>query len=621
MKTLAPFTLLFSLFTCVVQAQFNYGVASGDPLQDRVIIWSHFTPADSTSDTDVSWKMARDMDFSNLVASGTARSTAENSFTVKVDVTGLQPNTWYYYQFEANGHQSMVGRTKTLPANPSADIRFGHITCTNYHDGYFNALGRLADRNDLEFIVHCGDFIYESSGDNGLPDRPTFPPVRIYTLEEYRLRYAHYMKDPDMQRLRQLYPMILVWDDHEVSDDATKFDSPDHDPDRGPYEDRRQVAFKTYHEWQPIRTPDVQDLSKIWRQFRIGDLAQFNMLDSRHYGRDPIADASEGFTLFATETEDTSRTMLGFDQEAWLHNNLRQNADATWTVFVQQVMFSPWNIGGLPESVLQQTPLRNVVRSGGNALNPDQWDGYTATRNRIYEVLEEMDKDNLVVLSGDVHTSFALDIAEDPYNPLIYDPITGRGSYGVEFVTPAASSSGLDDIPEEAVQALEVADLLANPHMRFNELRSQGYTVHQMTANHWQGDFYFVETVESRNANQEFVVAYRTNKDADHLVQQQDRITDDNRNPPAPETTTSIAQSNKQYGLTISPNPFDQEIRLAGDGVLEFTLLDSKGAVVKTARVNQSGKVSTADVKPGYYVGQVHFGNGGFRAFHMVKTQ
>ena len=269
-------------------APFLHGVASGDPLADRVVLWTRVTPDRPPASIPVRFVVARDPELRDVVATGAAQATAERDHTVKVDVGGLSPRTTYYYAFVALGRRSAVGRTLTAPAagQPVDRLRFAVATCAKYDVGFFNAYARIAEA-DVDAVLHCGDYLYESKTDSDvLPGREPTPETEIVTLEEYRARHAQYKTDPDLQRMHQQHPMVATWDDHESSNDSWVDGASSHDPEReGPWPVRKAVAQRVYDEWMPIRLPVPGDPTRIYRSSAYGDLADLVVLDTRLEGR------------------------------------------------------------------------------------------------------------------------------------------------------------------------------------------------------------------------------------------------------------------------------------------------------------------------------------------------
>jgi alkaline phosphatase D len=438
---------------------FRHGVASGDPLPDAVILWTRVTrEGDGTAPIDVSWEIAKDMTFAAVVARGTVATDATRDYTVKVDATGLEAGTTYYFRFRGLGVTSDVGRTKTAPRTAS-QLRFAVVSCSNYAEGYFHVYRAIAERRDIDAVVHLGDYIYEyADGDYG-DERPSTPEHEVVTLDDYRARYSQYRLDADLREAHRQHPFITTWDDHEVADNSWVGGS---GSPAAPHAERKRAAFRAYAEWMPIRGELVD--GKIWRALRYGDLADLVILDTRHWAK-PAQASDDDPIRFAAD-----RQLLGPDQEAWFFEELR-TSKAHWKLVCQQVLMSP-----LPQY-----------------LNTDTWDGYPSARDRFFDVLEKGAIKNVVVLTGDIHASFGNDLARRPLEAGGYDPETGRGSLCVEIVTPAVTSetpSKPNDVPQL---------LRENAWMKHVDLERHGYVLLDLHQDRAQASFLYVKDVESRD--------------------------------------------------------------------------------------------------------------------------
>ncbi len=466
--------------------RFRHGVASGDPLADRVILWTRVTPPTvlvaAAPPVDVRWTVATDPALARVVTSGSVRTSADRDFTVKVDAAGLEPGTTYYYAFTAAGERSVIGRTRTLPPAGTTRVRLALAACSNYPAGFFHAYGRIAARDDLDAVVHLGDYIYEYEngyfGDGTELGRIPQPNQEIVSLADYRLRYSVYRTDPDLQEAHRQHPFIVVWDDHELADNASREGAVNHQPDtEGTWAARKAAAYRAYLEWLPIREQAGPDI-RLYRSFRFGTLADLIMLDTRAL-RDLQVSPNDLAAL-----ERASRSMLGSAQERWLHEQLRASARAetAWRLLGQQVIFSRLS-----------PPGRAVGTS-------DPWDGYPATRDRILDLLETERIRDVAILSGDIHSAWGNDIPRNPWSG--YAPRNGAGSLAVEFVTPAVSSSPLfwDGRAEERAAAL----MQNVPSVRYMDGGSNGYTVVDITPDRLQADWYFVGNVWARAATERF---------------------------------------------------------------------------------------------------------------------
>jgi alkaline phosphatase D len=483
----------------VTNPVFRHGVASGDPLSDRVILWTRVTPASPGASATVAWVLARDPRLAQVVSRGEAQTGAARDFTVKVDVTGLQPATTYYYQFETAGGRSAVGRTRTLPVSGVSRIRLGVVSCSNLPQGFFNAYACLANRADLDAILHLGDYLYEykneTYGDGRKLGRVPMPDREMVALQDYRERHAQYKADPDSQEVHRQHPFIVTWDDHEFANNTWRDGAENHNAGEGEWTPRRRAAVQAYYEWMPIRE-DAQTLQdKIYRTFRFGNMATLFMLDTRMIGRDQQMPREDTTTI-----ELPNRQLLGAEQEGWLAEQVVASVrnQSRWSLFGQQVMFAP------------QTPV------GVRASNPDSWDGYRAARGRVFDMVERARMDNLCVLTGDVHSSWAYDLPRDPFGG--YDKGTGRGSIGVEFAgTSVSSPSNLGRGPDGPKQLADA--MAARPHLHYVDGRYRGYFVLDLTRERLQADFFAMATVEERSTAERFEKGFVTESGRNHLTE------------------------------------------------------------------------------------------------------
>jgi alkaline phosphatase D len=489
-----------SAFAQTADAVFRHGVASGDPLSDRVILWTRVTPGAVTGEVPVSWQVARDAKFGQVVSRGEARTGAARDFTVKVDAQGLEAGTTYYYRFESLGARSAIGRTRTLPREGVSRLRMGVVSCSNLPQGYFNAYACLAKRADLDVILHLGDYIYEYAnkryGDGTAIGRIPSPDKEMVALQDYRERHAQYKADPDSQAIHRQHPFIVTWDDHEFANNAWSSGAENHDPDEGEgdWGVRRAAAQQAYYEWMPIRE-DAQTLQgRIYRAFRFGGLATLFMLDTRIVGRDQQVSRDDTAAI-----EQVGRHLLGPEQEGWLAEQLVTSVrnKAGWNLLGQQVMFAP------------QTP------AGTRAGNADSWDGYRGSRSRVFDMIERANVRNVAVLTGDVHSSWAYDLPRDPF--AAYDRTTGRGSLGVEFAgTSVSSPSSLGSGPEGEQQLAGLR--AARPHLHYADGRYRGYFIVDLTRERLQADFYAVATILDRTTQERFERGFVTESGRNHLV-------------------------------------------------------------------------------------------------------
>lgn len=519
------------------EPEFLYGVASGDPLADRVILWTHAKVRDSENAVSLDWELATDNTFATAVSRGTVTASADTGFTAKVDAAGLQPGTDYFFRFRNGKASSPVGRTRTLPSGSPSAVRFAVFSCSNYPAGFFNVYGAAA-ASDAQYAIHLGDYIYEYAA-NGYASaaaaslgRVSVPANEILTVQDYRARYAQYRSDPDAKNLHARMPMIAVWDDHEVANDAWRDGAENHSPaTEGSFTTRRAAAQQVYHEWMPIRTGS--DRGQIYRSFSFGNLLTLHMLDTRMLGRDQQisvtallnpATAAAAQATFASPT----RQMLGSAQQQWLQTGMAQST-ATWQVLGQQVLMGRMEF---PASVLQALNPSNtspealaagqaaitayVTAKGKRAagaplttaeaalldtrLNPklgynlDAWDGYVAAREAVLGAALQLRK-RLVVLAGDTHNAWHSNLTLKGLIP--GGPAEGT-KVGEEFATPGVSSPGLEEaltLPTAQVEAIfkGVVD-----DLRWIDASRRGYLKMTFTQTEAKGEWVFVSTVKSQ---------------------------------------------------------------------------------------------------------------------------
>ncbi|MBM4203153.1 MAG: hypothetical protein FJ194_03255 [Gammaproteobacteria bacterium] len=481
---------------------FNHGVASGDPLHDRVILWTRITPAASDNSIPVHWVIADDEALSRVVNGGEVQAQPWRDHCVKVDATGLDAGRTWYFQFECNGVKSPIGRTKTLPAGDIDAVKFAVASCSNYPFGYFNAYACIARRDDLDAVLHLGDYLYEyAPGEYGQGKefgREHQPAREIVSLDDYRERHAQYKSDPDLQEAHRRHPWITVWDDHESTNNSWKDGAQNHNPDKGEgnWLDRRKSAERAYFEWMPIREQLGSRGSWTYRSFRYGNLCDLIMLDTRLHGRsEQISDRKDKAAIAAA-----GRSLLGADQKAWLLDELSasKQAGTRWRVLGQQCMF-----GQLPDAE-------------GHVLNTDQWDGYPHDRQAVLDQLSSEGIRNTVILTGDIHTAWAMDITPNPFDPKAYDPKTGSGSLAVELVTTAVTSPAPFGTGEEA-QKRERDTVAALPHLHWADFESRGYLTAKITPDQTHAEWWSVSTIAERSTEEILVNSMRTLDGRNHL--------------------------------------------------------------------------------------------------------
>ncbi len=456
---------------------FYHGVASGDPLQDAVVIWTKVTPEEATEYLVVTWEFSTDPDFLNVIQSGTFTTGPSRNYTVKVDVSNLTAGSEYYYRFSALDRTSVVGRTKTAPEDPRR-LKFAVVSCSNYEFGYFNAYGHIGQRDDIDAVIHLGDYIYEYGvgryGDS-TTGRFNLPPYEIVSLDDYRTRYSLYRLDPDLQSVHNNHPMIAIWDDHEIANNSYETGAQNHQEDEGPYEERREAAVRAYYEWLPIR-----ESGELYRKFDFGALADLIMLDERLEGRSRPLDSLADPALM-----DASRSMLGEEQVQWLKEQL-STSQSQWKIIGNQVIFSYLNWGYEPNFT----------------INLDSWDGYPVEQKEIADFIRDIE--NVIFITGDTHSSWAFEVSTDPFGS--YDQETGEGAVAVEFGTTSINSANSNerfDTDTVLVHEQRIVNSAINPHLKYANLRDHGYLLLSLTEERATASWYYVPTLSERRAEAE----------------------------------------------------------------------------------------------------------------------
>jgi alkaline phosphatase D len=596
---------------------FYHGVASGDPLSDRVIIWTRVTP-NSEQPLEVIWRVSTDPELLNVVKKGTMTTDATRDYTVKVDVIGLSPNTTYYYGFEALGRYSLTGRTKTTPiADQAQHLRFAVVSCNNYESGYFNAFARIGERNDLDAVVHLGDYIYEYEpkkyGDSTI-NRINVPDKEIVELADYRTRYSLYRLDPDLRRAHQQHPFIAVWDDHESANDSHKDGAENHQPEtEGSWERRKNISKQAYFEWIPVRDNAER---RVYRTFQYGSLAELIMLDTRLEGRQ-----EPPMTVQQAATQ--PKTMLGTNQYQWFTEALSKSK-AKWKLIGNQVIFSELNVGFI-------NPARP---DSAENLFLDIWDGYPQERKQIIDHIANNKINNVVFLTGDFHSTFAFDVTPFPMDPRTYDPATGRGSVAVEFATSSITSNNFDEYigPAQAAQIEfiinkplpQAGNLNFNPHMKNVDLDRNGYLILDVTDGRAQADWFYVGAIREANITQTFDKAFFTANGENRLqaaaAQSTNKTRQDTPAPINPPRVTGIGQVSIPAValLTVAPNPMESYLNVnyyvTQSGNVDIRIMDLTGKTVQQlVNTNQvqgfyNLEVDSRNLAKGTYVIQIQSG-------------
>jgi len=477
-----------------------------------VVLWTRLT-VEHDEPVEVGWRVARDEDLRDVVASGVTSSDPTADQTVHVDIEGLEPATTYHYAFDAHGTSSPVARTRTLPDAGVEHLRFAIASCASYNAGFFNAYARIAERDDIDFLLHLGDYIYETPNElpPGAPQppdigRPFDPLHECVTLDDYRRRYAQYRRDPDVQALHLRHPVIATLDDHEFADGTWREGSSWHRPEQGSFADRKAAGFRARWEWQPYRLPDPGDPTRVFRSVELGDLAELFLVDTRSRRDEPVAPPA----MYGEH-----RSQLGTEQREWLLRAFDEST-AHWRLLGNaSVMGHTWS-EHLPESVRPALHALRLLGEEGVGPDPDQWDGYPVERATLLRHLRDHDMRNVVVLSGDVHVAIVVELHEDP--------AAGDEPVAVEFVTSSLTSMNIDDKmgwPRRDARSIELERTAVEvlPHWKWCELDSNGYVVVDVDRERVRAEWFFVDTVLAPSSHQELGAAWRVEHGSRHAAE------------------------------------------------------------------------------------------------------
>ena len=505
---------------------FGHGVASGDPLANRVIIWTRAKPTNADGAIQVTWEMAEDAGFETVLRAGLTTAMPEKDWCVKVDVDRLPAGGRFFYRFRAGSEYSPVGQTRTAPSKDAdvGSLKFAVVSCSNYPAGYFNVYDAIASRGDVDLVLHLGDYIYEYGAGGYATQwgqtvgRVPDPPHEIVSLQDYRTRIAQYRTDPDLQAAHAACPWLVTWDDHETTNDSWTAGAQYHDDSEGSWTDRKAAALQAYYEWMPIRDPEPgKAFEAINRSFDWGRLATIAMLETRllarsqqlEYERDlDVVEGPDGKPMpdlpgfYANKLNDPARQLLGTGQENWLKGVLTASTarGVPWQVLGNQVIMaevrSPDFNAALPNEAIAgivaavpQAKAFFELSSANIPLNLDAWDGYPAARERLYGIAREA-RANLVVCTGDTHAAWANTLAD-----------ADGQVRGVEFGCSSVSSPSIADLLSLAgVEGNTFGALItaANDSVAWNDQTKRGYVLVTLTPDKAEGRFISVDTIFSK---------------------------------------------------------------------------------------------------------------------------
>lgn len=485
---------------------FTHSVASGEPGADTMLLWTRFVPADGGV-ARLRAEVSATEDFAKIVAGGEQITGPWRDHTAKITVQGLRPGTAYFYRFVGpDGSFSPIGRTRTLPEGDTRRFGIAVFSCSNLPFGYFNAYGHAARRDDIDLWVHLGDYLYEYKKGGYAPaggavgNRWPQPDTEMVHLADYRLRYASYRSDPDLQELHRVKPMLVQMDDHESTNNSWEGGAQNHQNDEGDWSVRKAMALQAFREWMPVsETP--------WGSYDIGTLATLFRTESRLIARSgeldvaPLfrsADAQKALVGFRDGAlQDPARTMLGTEQEAWLAHGMARSVRAgqKWQLVGFGTIMGKQR---MPEQAMDWLKpdaaegTKAYVRSGvmasrlGLPSDLDNWGGFPEARARFLKAAQAAGA-NLLVLCGDSHNAWAFDLAQD-----------GKPA-GVEFAGHSVTSPGYESATATDPKVIAAALVATNPELKWCDTSRRGYMALTLTPDRATNDWVFVDTILERS--------------------------------------------------------------------------------------------------------------------------
>lgn len=548
-----------NIYTDTAYAPFLYGVASFDPTDSQVIIWTHITPNSSTQTSiSVNWEVATDTNFLNIVQLGTIATDASLDWTASVDVSNLNAYTTYYYRFQApNGNYTRKGRTRTAPSSLGSSnvnhLRMAVASCSSVFSGFFNSYQQIAQRLDLDVVLHLGDYIYDFVDPDEEIRVPQIYPTSPATKQGWRARHQYYLMDPDLRLARQMHPWIVTWDNH--------------DTDYNGGTTQAVESREAFLEYVPMRLVTPTDTKKIYRKFSYGPLVDIFMIDIllyRNVDNLPSGDPS----------------ILGTTQYNWLTAEL-QNSTAKWKLVGNQKMMCGWSVANIPT-------FFPVTIGNGSVLDTKSWDGFDAARDRLLDFIENNNIDNVMVLSGDAHVSMASDLHQAPTGSG-YNGNTGNGSVAVEFLPTSITRGNFDEMgyPSWVVTAVEGYMASANPNQVFSNIVDHGYGILDIKSDSAIAEFWYMDILNATNTQTfERGLLLKDSENHWHRTNMSTPTSSKDYN----QTITSkkiIEKTSVDATLTIFPNPSD------GEFSIEFELNKSEELSIDVLEVATGKLVKT----------------------------
>lgn len=557
-------------------APFLWGVASGDPLPNGIVLWTRADPNTTQGiGQSLVWQVATDEAMTTIVQSGNVMASATGDHCARVEISGLNAATTYFYRFQAEDDAlSVVGRTRTAPTGTTTALKFAVASCSSLFSGYFNAYKRIAERNDLDLVIHLGDYIYDSVDPDEEVRVPQPYPLDPESEDEWRARHLLYLLDPDFRAARQMHPWVVIWDNHDFNRPSLE-------------------GIQAFWEYVPRR--DVHnDISKIYRHYSFGDLVDLTMIDIQQYrGQDTIA-PGEASTLSDA-------------QRAWYLGQLA-NSTAKWRITGNQKMFGGWYSEGIPTWI--------PVPNDGGVFSRGSWDGYQAERDTILKFIEDNAINNYMMLSGDAHMSFGMDISRAPLNASVYDPSTGNGSLGVEFLPTSITRGNFDEsgVPTFAIPVFESGSNGINPHHRYVDFIRHGYGILNIDHDSIVAEWWYSPILEQSNS--EVLTKSLTVEDGQNKWRRGGYQPNDVANPIRPE---------RAFELFPNPNQGQLNVRVLDSriGPCRVRVMDMHGKMVKQFGEQRSSLfvIDMVELTSGTYIIELSSGETVFRNAFVLQTR
>jgi alkaline phosphatase D len=572
LSSVAQTTLPDRMFADSAYAPYLWGVASGDPTSDGVVIWAKVQESIISVIQPQTWEVSADSSFAITSATGSVDAVVNNDFCVRAVVTGLQPNTYYYYRFTdfISGNTSRIGRTKTAPEGSTENVTFAVASCSSIYSGYFNAYRNIANNDEVDLMIHLGDYIYNFVDDDEQIRIPDPFPADPENIGEWRDRHEYYLLDPDLRKARQMHPWVVIWDNHDFGNGT-------------------EGGIEAFWEYIP-RRDSQNDISQINRSLAFGNLVDLIMIDIEKYRN-----------IDTLSTGETS--VLGTDQREWFLDEL-SNSTAKWRIVGNQKMFGGWYSEDIPPWL--------EIPNDGDVFDAGSWDGFMAERGIVLNHLVDNNIDNFMMLSGDVHMSFCMDVSLNPKDSLVYDPLTGNGSVGVEFIPSSISRGNFDEsgIDISFQNVVETASGTMNPHHIYTNFFDHGYGILEINQDSIVAEIRFCDKL--------------TVTDEETLGTRMLMVDGENKwhRTGSPE---SVSEPDKTNPISVFPNPSKDVVTISIDNRIDpssiLTILNSQGQIVKEFQPSSSEiKLGVSDLPNGTYLINLTSENGiAIKSFVIVR--